>query len=150
MKSIFGKLMSVLAKIKLLGKVYNIKKLKGEDALANQVAMRLTCHSIEGKLLGVWFHVPNETVVSKNNMLTDILRIKRKHSMGLINGVPDLVFISKEKTIFIELKTATGRLSESQILFQEWCIDEGISYYVARSVDEVEKILRKSKLLVEK
>lgn len=140
-------IMDAITKLRILGRVYNLPSLKGEDALANQIAMKLTEYSIEGKLKGIWFHVPNESVVSKSNMLTDILRIKRKHSMGLINGVPDLVFISKEKALFVELKTAKGRLSESQQLFKEWCIDEGIGYYVSRSVEDIEKILTETGLL---
>ena len=67
--------------------------------------------------------------------------------MGLINGVPDFVFISKNKALFIELKTEKGRLSESQIYFRDWCTDEQIDYYVARSVEEVTDILKRNKLL---
>ena len=140
--------MNILSKIRLLSKICNLPNLKGEDAITNKVAMTLTGYSLDGKLKGVWFHVPNESVVSKNNKLTDILRIKRKHGMGLINGVPDLVFISKDKTVFIELKTEKGRLSESQIYFRDWCIDEKIDYYVARSVEEVTDILQRTKLLI--
>lgn len=140
--------MNILSKIKLLSKICNLTYLKGEDALTNKVAMKLTEYSLDGNLKGVWFHVPNESVVSKNNKVTDILRIKRKHSMGLINGVPDLVFITKDKSLFIELKTEKGRLSESQIYFREWCIDEKIEYYVARSVEDVIDILKRAKILI--
>lgn len=139
--------MNILNKIRLLSKICNLPNLKGEDALTNKVAMTLTGYSLDGKLKGVWFHVPNESVVSKDNKITDILRIKRKHSMGLINGVPDLVFITKDKSLFIELKTEKGRLSESQVYFREWCIDEKIEYYVARSVEEVTDILKRNKIL---
>ena len=140
--------MNLLNKVRLLSKIRNIPSLKGEDSLTNKVAMALTRYSLDGQLKGVWFHVPNESVVSKDNKLTDILRIKRKHSMGLINGVPDLVFVSKDKTVFIELKTEKGRLSESQIFFREWCKDEGIDYFVARSVEEVSEVLTEAKILV--
>lgn len=140
--------MNLLNKVRLLSKIRNIPSLKGEDSLTNKVAIALTGYSLDGKLKGVWFHVPNESVVSKDNKVTDILRIKRKHSMGLINGVPDLVFVSKDKTVFIELKTEKGRLSESQIYFKQWCIDEGIDYFVARSVEEVSEVLTKAKILV--
>ena len=142
--------MDVLNKIRLLSKVCHLPSLKGEDALTNKVVLQLTGYSIEGELKGVWFHVPNESVVSKENKLKDILRIKKKHCMGLINGVPDLVFISKNNTLFIELKTAKGRLTESQLYFQEWCIDEGVDYFVARSVEEVTTILKEKGFLLDK
>ena len=109
--------------------------------------MILTGYTLDNNLKGIWFHVPNESVVSKENKLKDILRIQRKHCMGLINGVPDFVFISKDKTLFIELKTEKGRLSEYQLYFRDWCVDEQIEYYVARSVEEVTDILKRNKLL---
>lgn len=139
--------MNILNKIRLLSKICNLPNLKGEDALTNKIAIKLTGYTLDNQLKGVWFHVPNESVVSKENKLKDILRIQRKHCMGLINGVPDFVFISKDKTLFIELKTEKGRLSESQIYFREWCIDEKIDYYVARSEEEVKDILIRNNLL---
>lgn len=139
--------MNILNKIRLLSKICNLPNLKGEDALTNKIAMNLTGYTLDNKLKGIWFHVPNESVVSKENKLKDILRIQRKHCMGLINGVPDFVFISKDKTLFIEIKTEKGRLSESQIYFRDWCVDEQIDYYVARSVEEVTDILQRNKLL---
>lgn len=139
--------MNILNKIRLLSKICNLPNLKGEDALTNKVAMILTGYTLDNNLKGIWFHVPNESVVSKENKLKDILRIQRKHCMGLINGVPDFVFISKDKTLFIELKTEKGRLSEYQLYFRDWCVDEQIEYYVARSVEEVTDILKRNKLL---
>lgn len=139
--------MNILNKIRLLSKICNLPNLKGEDALTNKVAMILTGYTLDNNLKGIWFHVPNESVVSKENKLKDILRIQRKHCMGLINGVPDFVFISKNKTLFIELKTEKGRLSEYQLYFRDWCVDEQIEYYVARSVEEVTDILKRNKLL---
>lgn len=134
-------------KLKIFSNIKYLRQAKGEDALTNKVAIELTGYSLENKLKGIWFHVPNESVVSKDNKLTDILRIKRKHCMGLINGAPDFVFITKEKTLFIELKTDKGRLSESQKDFREWCADEGIDYFVARSVEEVINILKSNKFI---
>ncbi len=139
--------MNILNKIRLLSKICNLPNLKGEDALTNKVAMILTGYTLDNNLKGIWFHVPNESVVSKENKLKDILRIQRKHCMGLINGVPDFVFISKDKTLFIELKTEKGRLSEYQLYFRDWCADEQIDYYIARSVEEVTDILKRNKLL---
>ena len=136
-------------KLKIFQNIKYLHQAKGEDALTNKVAIELTGYSLENKLKGIWFHVPNESVVSKDNKLTDILRIKRKHCMGLINGAPDFVFITKEKTLFIELKTQNGRLSESQRDFRDWCAEEEIGYFVARSVEEVINILKSNQILKE-
>ena len=140
---------NILTKLKILGKISNLPHLKGEDALTNIIAQYLRAMSLEGKLKGVWFHVPNESVVSEGNRVTDILRIKRKQAMGLINGAPDFVFVSAEKTIFIELKTKTGTLSEYQKLFREWCESEGITYTIARSLGDVIEILTENKFISE-
>ena len=136
-------------KLKIFSNIKYLRQAKGEDALTNKEAIELTGYSLENKLKGIWFHVPNESVVSKDNKLTDILRIKRKHCMGLINGAPDFVFITKEKTLFIELKTQNGRLSESQRDFRDWCAEEEIGYFVARSVEEVINILNSNQILKE-
>ena len=140
---------NTLIKLKILGKISNLPNLKGEDALTNIIAQYLRAMSLEGKLKGIWFHVPNESVVSESNRVTDILRIKRKQAMGLINGAPDFVFVSAEKTIFIELKTKTGVLSEYQKLFKEWCESEGITYTIARSLGDVIEILTENKFITE-
>ena len=139
---------NTITKLKILGKICNLPNLKGEDALTNVIAQYLRAMSLEGKLKGVWFHVPNESVVSEGNRVTDILRIKRKQAMGLINGAPDFVFVSTEKTIFIELKTKTGTLSEYQKLFREWCESDGITYTIARSLGDVIKILTENRFII--
>lgn len=140
---------TTINKIRLLSKIKNLSNLKGEDALTNQIAQYLRAVSLEGKLKGVWFHVPNESVVSERNKLTDIIRIKRKQSMGLINGAPDFVFVSPEKTVFIELKVKGGSLSEYQKLFREWCESEQITYTIARSLGDVISILATNNLINE-
>jgi len=124
---------------KILSKITYSKSLKGEDKLANDVALELKALTLEGKLNAVWFHVPNESVVGS---LKDMLRINRKHLMGLVNGAPDFVVISERETIFIELKTDKGRLTESQKMFREWASKVGIEYYIIRNLTELRSALK--------
>lgn len=124
--------------LELFAPIKHFKNLSGEDALSNAIAVELKALSIEGRLNCIWFHVPNEMVI-KNN--ADIARLKRKHAIGMISGAPDFVFLSKNKSICIELKTQSGKLSKNQKLFEKWAINKNISFYVARTVADVKKYL---------
>lgn len=57
-------------------------------------------------------------------------------AMGLIAGVPDLLFIRDGCTMFLELKAERGRLSENQIAVSKRLTDAGVDFAVANSVDE--------------
>ena len=53
-------------------------------------------------------------------------------------GVPDIFLMLRNgRMIFIEVKTASGSLSEHQIEFQKECKRLGFEYLVARSLDDV-------------
>lgn len=134
----------VLNEFRILQKVSHLPHLRGEDLLSNQVAQYLKVLTLEEKLNGVWFHVPNESVVGDR---MDVVRIKRKHSLGMINGAPDFIITTGTKTIFIELKTATGRQTEAQKMFEKWCCKHEISYNICRSLEEVEKVLKTEKII---
>ena len=88
--------MEISTEFNLLSKITNARSLTGEDALTNKIAIELKALTLEGKLKGVWFHVPNESVVGN---FRDVIRIKRKHDMGLINGVADFVIVTSSKTM---------------------------------------------------
>lgn len=52
-------------------------------------------------------------------------------------GFPDLCCFTKDKIVFIEAKSKTGVMSDWQKCFQECCERCGVSYIVARSVEDV-------------
>jgi len=54
-------------------------------------------------------------------------------------GVSDLIVIPKNdnQPIFIELKSAKGRLSTDQQMFRRYCDDHAVEYEVVRSLDEL-------------
>lgn len=65
-----------------------------------------------------------------------------------IPGLSDLtLYADKGKTIFIEVKTSTGRQSEQQKRFQKAVEKLGYEYVIIRKIEEAEKLcLRLQKL----
>ena len=75
-------------------------------------------------------------------------RAGRLKAMGLRAGISDLVIISSDGRVhFLEVKTATGRLSESQERFSDLCLKKAWPYAVVRSVDEAIDVCRKWRIL---
>lgn len=76
------------------------------------------------------FHIPN-------GMNTNAREGAKFKAQGVIAGVPDLVFVWAGKTHYIEVKTATGRLSDRQkALHQKWS-EQGVDVRVVRSSAEI-------------
>jgi len=62
-------------------------------------------------------------------------------SAGLRKGVSDLVIFLGSETIYMEVKTPTGRQSDAQKRFQKRCEESGRRYVVVRSVEDVKSFL---------
>lgn len=118
-----------------------------EDGIAIAVADFLRA-ALPGEI--VWWHTPNggsrasREVYSKR--LRKMIRISpeaaRFKKMGVLAGVPDLTFVLPNGQVaFIELKTATGELSDEQIELRGRLTANRCGYEVARSVQDVERIL---------
>lgn len=113
-----------------------------EDKLQENCARFL--NSIERYHGGfIWFHVPNEGKRTKAYGA----KLKR---MGMRAGVPDIVMVFKKgKTVFVELKTAKGKLSKGQNQFKKDCKKNKISYIVSKSdnvadhLNLLEKLIKK-------
>ncbi|MFA5050983.1 MAG: VRR-NUC domain-containing protein [Patescibacteria group bacterium] len=66
----------------------------------------------------------------------------RKQSKYSVNGVPDLIAISKQgKFIGLEIKRPTGVQSEDQKKFEYNVRRNGGEYYIIKSVDDIVNIL---------
>lgn len=91
-------------------------------------------------LLGIYvFMVANDAAGA-----TSPAKGARLKAMGLRAGLSDTVLIGPDcRAYFLEIKTPTGRLSESQKKFEALCIKRGWPYAVARSVDEAVAIVKK-------
>ena len=84
----------------------------------------------------LWFHVPNESKAHVSYR-------KKMKEMGVLAGVGDFVFVMDRGRVgFIELKYGNNKQSKSQLAFEETVIGLGALYEVARSIEEVEGILK--------
>lgn len=79
-------------------------------------------------------------IVLRNNVGTFITPYGQPVRIG-IPGEPDLTLFTKTgKTIFIEVKTPTGRLSAKQKHFRKVVEGYGFRFVVLRSVDDAKKL----------
>ena len=112
-----------------------------EDDLQRQVILMLKNRLLSNTL---YHHSPNEGVRKVQ------FKMKLK-SMGTRFGWPDLeifapaheTVLSKNETLFIELKLAKGKLSPNQVSIRDSLISAGFPWALCRSVEEVETFLNK-------
>jgi hypothetical protein len=111
---------------------------ESEDGLTREVVRLLNMHEDFGKLRGVWFHVPNESVIKTKK---DLKLVAKKLAHGMKAGAPDLVFLKPGGCLQIELKIKQGRMSESQKFWRDLSQKRDVPYVVARSWGEVARAL---------
>jgi len=86
------------------------------------------------------------------NRIRDFLRyngwyvIRHQQSLGSLKGLSDLSAIKNGVTIYVEVKTPRGHQSEYQKEFQEEIEAHGGIYILARSIEDVKKVLCKQRL----
>lgn len=61
--------------------------------------------------------------------------------VGCRKGFPDLTAMKDGETVYIEVKTETGRQSDYQKEFERICNAHGCRYIVARSIDDIAELL---------
>lgn len=89
------------------------------------------------------FSVPNE-LLGRSNTPAGMARMMRFRNMGLTSGVSDLILLLPgARSVFLELKTASGKQSETQALFQRRAESLGFIYHIARSLGEAQEITEK-------
>lgn len=86
-----------------------------------------------------FFAVPNG---EKRSMITG----KKLKEEGVLAGVSDLVVLLKSTPIFIEVKTLKGKQSLEQLEFETKVTQLGYPYYLVRSAEDVDKILKNYKI----
>jgi hypothetical protein len=84
------------------------------------------------------FSVPNELLGGARGAARKMTLFR---ALGLRSGVSDLVVVLPGKILFLEIKTPTGKQSESQKVFQSMVESLGHQYAIARSVEDVIKLL---------
>lgn len=83
----------------------------------------------------LWWHTPNE------GYRTRAARgIAKAH--GMRAGVPDVIIMGPGgRIVMVELKTAKGTLSKAQRIFAAEALELGVTVHVARSPDEIMRVL---------
>ena len=76
-----------------------------------------------------------------NNSANRIIGNQKK-SAGVVKGVSDLILICEGFTVYIEMKTETGVQSREQKDFAEKVRSRGHTYFVCRSEEEFQRIVK--------
>ncbi len=77
-----------------------------------------------------WFAIPNQS----NRHIQNAAKMKAE---GVRSGVPDLCFMLEQgRVAWLEMKTAIGRLSDTQKELRDRALSLGHYWALARSVDE--------------
>ena len=78
---------------------------------------------------------------------TKTMGVKRGRSFCfdpyLFRGFPDVTAFYKDRLIFIEVKSESGKQSFEQILFQQSAEKAGLIYILARDIADVQEAIRK-------
>ena len=108
------------------------RSLASEHDIQKQVLQHLLFHAQPDIF---YFAIPNQGKRS--------LRMgARMKSEGMMAGAADLcIMLPAGRTGWLELKTAIGRQTDTQMGFQARCERLGHNYAVARSLDEAAQIL---------
>lgn len=96
---------------------------------------RSICDYLKAKKLFFW------KTISTGFYDAQLGRFRKQVSPYARKGVPDILLVYKGKLIGIEIKSATGRLSDSQRAFGEELLLAGGIYFVARSIEDVQNVL---------
>lgn len=80
---------------------------------------------------GLFFSVTNNS--------EHIARAMQRKAVGLISGVSDCLFIWRGSIYCFEFKTEIGRQSQAQIEWQTKVNQQGINYYLVRSLEQFKK-----------
>ena len=65
---------------------------------------------------------------------------------GLPEGFSDLIILFNKTIYFCEVKTRKGHQREAQKQFQEMVISHGYTYFIARSINDVEEVIYGEKI----
>lgn len=84
----------------------------------------------------VVFHIPNG---GSRNVL-EAINLK---NIGVRSGVADLCLLWRGGHVgFLEVKAATGSLSENQLTFMDDCVRLGVAWECVKSIDETKAALK--------
>lgn len=110
------------------------KKISLKEKDLHKSLVKLLRHKQETQKF-IFFHVKNDVGRRANGFFYDL------KPMGVLPGVADFCILKEGETVFLEIKTEKGKLSENQKLFIENAQALGHKTYVAYGWDDIlEKI----------
>lgn len=112
-----------------------------ETVLCESFSNWLRAETLEGRIRGVWTHVPNEIGYLSNSKSAQLVYAIAK-AMGMIVGSPDYVFLAADRSVALEAKSKDGKQNPSQKDFESWCGEEKIPYHVFKTLDEAKTLLK--------
>jgi len=62
--------------------------------------------------------------------------------LGSYRGAPDRIMHYQDRVHYLEIKLPKGKMSDYQLAFQEQCRLDSIPYYVIKSVEDLEEVLK--------
>lgn len=81
-------------------------------------------------------HIPNGGLRNK-------IEANKLKAMGVRKGFADLIVILPSGTVFfIEMKDDKGKQSEEQVKFQEFVQQRGIPYYLIRTLEDFQTLIK--------
>ena len=103
-----------------------------EDAIQAEIIELLKVAAIQDL---IYFH-------PANGGKRPINTARRLKDIGVLAGVPDLVFVHPETslTYFVEVKTQKGSLSKEQRTFRDRCLSLGHPWALVRSRDQFQDV----------
>lgn len=106
-----------------------------EDRVCLEFTANLRAATIEGRLRAVWTHPANE-------LATKGPKAALARALGLITGTADYLFLWEGGCAALEAKAPGAYPSPIQRDFRDWCRINGVPWFVFRSAEEGEEILR--------
>jgi len=116
-----------------------------EDREAYSFANDLRKATLEGRLRAVWTHPANELAaakVGKGGKVVVPVGVAIARALGLITGTSDYLFHWHSGGCAMEFKSKTGRLTQGQKDYRDWCDLARVPFHVVRSADEGMDLLR--------
>jgi hypothetical protein len=119
-----------------------------ESTIQQQICEYLSIHGI------FFFAIQNENLMMMIKMFKVPERagyalVSHSKKMGMVPGMPDLCVLldtksgHEEKIIFFEIKNENGTVSDRQRTIHNALYERGYDVYTARSISDVEKVLKK-------
>lgn len=115
------------------------KRSNTEDQIQASICQYLDRALPSGSL---YHSIPNGAFLAGNNEAARGRQMAKLKWTGLRPGAADLFILWNGRGIYLEVKTDTGRLQETQKVFCDSVMAAGGFYSVVRSINDAEAVLR--------